>query len=108
MSIESMDDIGMDRSDESCGSADAASDVSEPGNKHCISLIWSPKATHDCRRRPIGLRAAAQVDDDGPNMETYHEGAYRCTRVGYADCRPDVRSARERGPGVPVELLVRV
>ena len=58
--------------------------------------------------RPIGLCVDAQIEDDGPNMETYHEGTYRCYRVGHADCRPDVRSARERGPGVPGELLIRI
>ena len=63
---------------------------------------------HDCKRRPIGLYANAQIEDDGPNMETYHEGTYRCYRVGHADCCPDVRSARERGPGVPGELLIRI
>ena len=41
-------------------------------------------------------------------METYHEGTSRCSRVGHADCRPDVRSVRERGPCVPGELLIRV
>jgi len=55
--------------------------------------------------RPL---ADAQIEDDGPNMEMYHEGTYRCFRVGHADCCPDVRSARERGPGVPGELLIRV
>src|SRR6266567_1855361 len=109
MSIESVDDIGLRRSDESCGCADAASDVSEPGNKHCFSRsLYCPKTTDDCRRRPIGLCADAQIDDDGPNMETYHEVAYRRSRVGHADCCPDVRSVRERGPGVAGELLIRV
>jgi hypothetical protein len=41
-------------------------------------------------------------------METYHEGTYRCSRIGHADCCPDARSARERGPDVPGELLIRV
>ena len=40
------------------------------------------------------------------NMETYHEGAYRCSRVGHADCCPDAPS--ERGPNVPGEFLIRV
>jgi hypothetical protein len=31
------------------------------------------------------------------NMETYHEGTYRCSRVGHADCQPDLRSARRVG-----------
>jgi hypothetical protein len=39
-------------------------------------------------------------------METYHEGAYRCSRVGHADCCPDAPS--ERGPNVPGEFLIRV
>jgi hypothetical protein len=45
--------------------------------------------------------------DDGPNMETYHEGTYRCSRVGHADCRADVRSVCKCGARVAVELLVR-
>src|SRR5262245_2016054 len=61
-----------------------------------------------CRRRPIGLCADAQIRDDGPNMETYHEGTYRSSRVGHADCGPDIRSPRERGSDVPGELLIRV
>jgi hypothetical protein len=32
----------------------------------------------------------------------------RCSRVGYTDCCPDVRSARERRPGVSGELFIRV
>jgi hypothetical protein len=40
------------------------------------------------------------------NMETYHEGSYRCSRVGHADCCPDAPS--ERGPNVPGEFLIRV
>jgi hypothetical protein len=35
--IERVTHIGSDRSEESCGSADTASDASEPGNKHCLS-----------------------------------------------------------------------
>ena len=50
----------------------------------------------DCRRRPIGLCADAQIDDDGPNMETYHEGTYYCSRVGHAACQPDLRSDRQQ------------
>ena len=46
--------------------------------------------------------------DDGPNMETYHEGTYRSSRVGHADCGPDIRSTRERGSDVPGELLIRL
>ena len=71
-------------------------------------LMQSHEATDDCRRRPIGLCADAQIRDDGPNMETYHEGAYRCSRVGHADCCTDIRSARERGSDVPGELLIRL
>jgi len=44
-----------------------------------------------------GLYANAQIEDDGPNRETYHEGTYRCSRVGHADCQPDLRSARRAG-----------
>jgi len=65
-----------------------------------------PKATDDCRRRPIGLSADAQIRD--ANMETYHEGTYRSSRVGHADCGPDIRSPRERGSDVPGELLIRL
>jgi hypothetical protein len=70
--------------------------------------MQSQEATDNCRRRPIGLCADAQIRDDGPNMETYHEGAYRCSRVGHSDCCPDARSARERGSDVPGELLIRL
>jgi hypothetical protein len=55
-------------------------------------LMQSQEATDDCRHRPIGLCAHAQIRDDGPNMETYHEGTYRSSRVGHADCGPDIRS----------------
>src|SRR5262245_16817013 len=103
------EDVGLDRSNESCGLADSTFDVSGPGNKHCFSRSNIPKATDDCRRRPIGLCADAQIEDDGPKiMETYHEGTYRCSCVGHADCRPDVRSPRERGPSVPGQLIIRV
>ena len=61
----------------------------------------------DCRRRPIGLCADAQIRDDGPNMETYHEGTHRIPRVGHADRGPDIRSTRERGSDVAGELLIR-
>src|SRR5262249_1631847 len=71
-------------------------------------LMQSQEATDDCRRRQIGLCADAQVHDDGPNMETYHEGTYRSSRVGHADCGPDIHSTRERGSDVPVELLIRL
>jgi len=71
-------------------------------------LMQSQEATDDCRRRPIGLCADAQIRDDGPNMETYHEGTYRSSRVGHADCGPDIRSPRERGSDVPGELLIRL
>jgi hypothetical protein len=60
-------------------------------------LMQSQEATDNCRQRPIGLRAQAQIRDDGPNMETYHEGTYRRSRVGHADCSPDIRSARRAG-----------
>jgi len=59
-------------------------------------------------RRPIGLCADAQIGDDGPNMETYHENTYRSSGVGHADCGPDIRSPRERGSDVPGELLIRL
>jgi hypothetical protein len=59
-------------------------------------LMQSQRAVDHCRR-PIGLCADAQIRDDGPNMETYHEGTYRSSRIGHADFGPDVRSPRERG-----------
>jgi len=55
-------------------------------------LMQSQEATDDCRRWPIGLCAHAQICDDGPNMETYHEGTYRSSRLGHADCGPDIHS----------------
>jgi hypothetical protein len=62
-----------------------------------------------CRcRRAIALCADAHIRDDGPNMETYHEGTYRSSRVGHADCGPDIRSTCERGSDVSGELLIRL
>ena len=54
------------------------------------------------------MRAVAEAADDGKTMETCHEGPRRCSRARHADCRADARSARERSPGVPVELRIRV
>jgi hypothetical protein len=71
-------------------------------------LMQSQEATDHCRRRPIGPCTHAQIRDDGPNMETYHEGTYRSSRVGHADCGPDIRSPGERGSDVPGELLIRL
>ena len=65
--------------------------------------IKSSKAT-DCRRRPIGLCADAQIEDDGPNMEMYHEGTYRCFRVGQLIAVPTFAQLAN----VPGELLIRV
>ena len=59
-------------------------------------LMQSQEAIDHCRRRPIGFCADAQTRDDGPNMEAYHEGTYRSSRIGHADFGPDVRSPRER------------
>src|SRR5262249_39095398 len=70
--------------------------------------MQSQEATDDCRRRPIGVCVDAQIRDDGPNMEMYHEGTYRSSRVGHADCGPDIRSPREHGSAVPGELLIRL
>ena len=70
--------------------------------------MQSQQAMDHCRRRPIGLCADAQIRDDGPNMETYHEGTYRSSRVGHADCGPDIRSPGERGSDVPGKLLIRL
>jgi len=60
MSTESVHDIGSDRSEESCGSADTALMRASRG----INIVFPDllKATDDCRRRPIGLRADAQID----------------------------------------------
>ena len=71
-------------------------------------LMQSQGAMDHCRRRSIGLCADAQIRDDGPNMERYHEGTYRSSRVGDADCGPDIRSTRERGSDVSRELLIRL
>jgi hypothetical protein len=71
-------------------------------------VMQSQKATDHCRRQPIGLCVDAQIRDDGPKMETYHEGTYRSSRVGHADCGPDIRSPGERGSDVPGELLIRL
>src|SRR5262249_27166737 len=102
------EDVGLDRSNEARNLAGSTPDVSGPGNKHYFSRSSIPKATDNCRRRPIGFCADARIEDDRPKMETYHEGTYRCSCVGHADCRPDVRSARERGPSVPGQLIIRV
>jgi hypothetical protein len=40
-------------------------------------------------------------------MEKHHEDVYRCSRVGYADCRADVRSVRKCRARIPGEFLVR-
>jgi hypothetical protein len=42
----------------------------------------------------IGTALMHKSSDDGPNMETYHEGTYRSSRVGHVDFG---RSPRERG-----------
>src|SRR5260370_36720154 len=48
-----------------------------------------------------------QRKDDGPDMETHHEDAHRCSRLGHADCGAHLRPARERGAGIAGKLLVR-
>src|SRR5262245_24954820 len=48
-------------------------------------LMQSREATDDCRRRPIGLCADAQIRDDGPNME----------KIGRASCRERVYTSGE-------------
>jgi hypothetical protein len=58
------------------------------------SLIYFTNATYDAKRRVTGLYANAQIEDDGPNRETYHEGTYRCSRVGHADCQPDLAAPK--------------
>ncbi len=52
--------------------------------------------------------ATMQIKDDGPNVETCHEGAFCCSRLGRADLGPDVHPARERGADVPGELVLRI
>jgi hypothetical protein len=49
-----------------------------------------------------------EIKDDGPQKEMCHEDPYRCSRLGRADCHPDVHPACERSPGVPGELLIRL
>jgi hypothetical protein len=39
--------------------------------------------------------------------EMCHEDVYRCSRLGRADCHPDV-CACECGAGVPGELVIRL
>jgi hypothetical protein len=70
-------------------------------------LMPSQEATDDCRRRPIGLCVHAQIRDDGPNMETYHEGISRSSRVGHADCGPDIRSGLHSGFCLPGKQHIR-
>ena len=41
------------------------------------------------------------------NMEMYHVEAYRCSRADDRDCGSDVRSDRECGACVTVELCFR-
>ena len=91
---------GLVGPDESYGSSDTASDVSGPG----ISIALPDLVSEGAWLRP----ADAPSTGDGPNMETYHEGPYRCSRVSNLDGHPDARSTRERGPGVSGELLIRV
>jgi len=40
-------------------------------------------------------------------METHHEDAHRCSRLGHADCGAHLRPVRERGADVAGKLLVR-
>src|SRR6266480_2480015 len=89
----------LDRSEESCGSAATALMRASRGNKHCLSrsIEGAGRSASALMHR---LRTMVQ------NMETYHEGSYRCSRVGHADCCPD--APRERGPNVPGEFLIRV
>ena len=46
-----------------------------------------------------------QSKDNGPDMETHHEDAHRCSRLGHADCGAHL--GRQRGAGVAGKLLVR-
>jgi len=63
--------------------------------------MQSQAAMDRCKRRPIGLCADAQIRDDGPNMETYHEGTYRSSRVGHADCSPTLAQPANAAPMSP-------
>src|SRR5262245_64868613 len=47
-------------------------------------------------------------DHNGPDMETCHESTYRCSRIGRADRGSYVLCDRERCPGVPGELGIRL
>jgi hypothetical protein len=78
-----------------------------------LNVIPVTARQHGCRHiapTSAGRSACAdaQNEDNRPNMETYHENAYRCSRLGHPDCRPDIRPVRERGPDVAGELVIRV
>jgi hypothetical protein len=47
------------------------------------------------------------VASRAPNLEKYHEEAYRCSDDRHADCRADLHPVRKCGTRVAVELLVR-
>ena len=64
-------------------------------------LMQSQEATDDCRRRPIGLCADAQVRDNGRNMETYHEGTYRSSRAGTLMAAPTFAQPANAAPMSP-------
>ena len=64
-------------------------------------LMQSQEATDDCRHRPIGLCAHAQIRDDGPNMETYHEGTYRSSRVATLIAAPTFAHPANSAPMSP-------
>jgi hypothetical protein len=49
-----------------------------------------------------------EIEDNRPNMETYHERTCRRSRIGRIDRRSYLRSAGQRGPGVPGEFVIWV
>ena len=79
-----------------------SSDASEPGNKHCLSRSTEGDGRLQAPASALMHRSRTMVQ----NMETYHEGSYRCSRVGHAGRCPN--APRERVPNVPGEFLIRV
>ena len=51
----------------------------------------SPWPLHSTGRGPTAI---AGTSTNVRIMEKHHESAYRCSRVGHADCQPDLRSDR--------------
>src|SRR5262249_42134211 len=62
---------------------------SSSGDRNALS---SPATARAWPRRAAAVAGAN--GQSSANMEKLHESAYRCTRLGRADCRPDTRSGR--------------